>query len=136
MPIKCSGESLRKACRMNLKSEILQMFFLFFLSRQAVNRCLLRYQCEEMIPKCIVQVSFETSYDLQSKCVKNSPFQGMCWSLLVLSHESQFSGLFGLSCSTQPLLKLTLYKLTISYIKTKVISTTHPLLTIYNLLRF
>ena len=60
----------------------------------------------------------------------------MCWSLLIVSHESQFSGLFGLSCSTQPLLnynnghynghinynghyKQPLYKLTISYIKSK-----------------
>lgn len=104
---------------MNLKSEILQMFSLLFLWRQAVNRCLLGYQCEEMIPKCVVQVPFETSYDLQSKCVKNAPFKGTCWSLLLVSHESQFSGLFELSCSTQPLLKLTLYKLTISYIKNK-----------------
>ena len=49
-----------------------------------MNRCLLGYQCEEMILKCVVQVPFETSYDLQSKCVKNAPFKGICIFIFIL----------------------------------------------------
>ena len=76
--------------------------------------------------------------------MKNAPF----WSLLIVSHESQFSGLFGLSCSTQPLLNYNNghYNGHINYImaiinshyinsqlvtlKAKVISTTHQVLII------